>query len=133
MQPQTILVASADPYRSKAMRDCLVNAGYQVNIRDSGLDVLRVIRQVKPILAVLEWNLPELSGLELTRMLRAGEQTSRIPIILMGPGLSDENRLLGYEAGADICMTGSFTPKVFVARVHALLRRANPYDLPVRY
>lgn len=123
---QTILVISADRYRAKVIEDSLVRAGYFVRCAYSGQVALEMISQEMPILVLLDWMLPDMSGLTLTRWLRAEGRTRRLPVVLTGEALSDEDRLRGFEAGADDCFGDTFNAKVFVARIHALLRRLDP-------
>jgi two-component system phosphate regulon response regulator PhoB len=129
MMHRTILLVSADPYYSRPIQNCLVEAGYQVLTSERGGRALEIMRIKKPGLVVLDWKLPDLSGLAIIRIIRADERMSKLPIILVGRQLRDEDRLISLETGADLCLAETFQPKVFIARVRALLRRAYSPEL----
>lgn len=134
MEKEIVLVASSDLYQTKVLQSSLEGAGYVVITCDSGESALQIVHQARPILLVLEWKMPDLSGLAIIRILRSEAQFARLPIMLIGAGMSEEDRLLGFETGADVCLSEAFDPKVFVARARALLRRIyeNNSSNPVR-
>jgi DNA-binding response OmpR family regulator len=123
MGRSTIMIVSADGNQSRVMVDCLKNAGYGAQIASQGKSALEMIRSDRPLLIILDWRLPDLSGLAILRTIRAEAQTAKLPIILMSREMKEEDILIGLEAGADICLAETFHPKVFVARVRSLLRR----------
>lgn len=118
-----ILVVSTDDYQSKLVRRSLELAGYRIERAALGRSVLEKIYQVKPALVLLDWQLPDLSGLAVLRMIRADVRASRLPLILIGPQMSESDRIIALETGADICLAESFQERVIAARVRALLRR----------
>jgi two-component system phosphate regulon response regulator PhoB len=75
---------------------------------------------------VLDWMLPGLSGIELCRRLRARTETERLPILMLTARSEEAERVRGLSTGADDYMAKPFSVPEFVARVRALLRRANP-------
>jgi two-component system phosphate regulon response regulator PhoB len=97
-----------------------------VQVLESGARALSAIHHQKPGLVLLDWRLPDLSSLALIRMIRADEQAARVPLVLVG-GLNDgmgvEERLAGFDTGADLCLEEPIQPREFVARLRALLRR----------
>lgn len=121
---QAVLLVSADPYSTRPIQDCLAGAGFWVLTSELGQPALDIIRLKKPGLVVLDWKLPDLSGLAIIRLMRADARISQIPIILMGGQMRDEDRIIGLETGADLCLAETFHPQVFAARARALLRRA---------
>lgn len=129
MMRQTILLISADPYHARLIQNCLAEAGYRVLTSESGERALEIIRIKKPGLVVLDWKLPDLSGLAIIRIIRADERMPKLPIILVGGQMRDEDRLIALETGADLCLAETFQPKVFIARARALLRRAYSPEL----
>jgi DNA-binding response OmpR family regulator len=120
-----VLILSADRYRSAVLLDCLEEAGYQVEVYECGKTGLHAIRAQPPDLALLDGDLPDLSGMAMTRMLRADPLTAGLPIIMMGWNLSEGEHILALEAGVDFCLTETPHPQVLVARVRALLRRVE--------
>jgi two-component system, OmpR family, alkaline phosphatase synthesis response regulator PhoP len=78
-----------------------------------------------PDLIILDLNLPEMSGFELCRRLRAEEQTARTPIIMLTARIEEHDKVRGLELGADDYMTKPFSVRELVARVRAALRRAG--------
>jgi DNA-binding response OmpR family regulator len=74
--------------------------------------------------------LPQIDGLEVCRLLRANETTARIPIIMLTARAEESERIVGLEIGADDYLAKPFSPNELVARVRALLRRAQRHDLP---
>ena len=121
----TILVVCADEYQSRVVRHSLEIAGYRTELAALGGLVLEKIDQAKPVLVLLDWKLPDLSGLAILRLIRSDLRAARIPIILIGSQTSESDRIIALEAGADICLAESFQEKVIVARVRALLRRVS--------
>jgi two-component system phosphate regulon response regulator PhoB len=120
-----IMVVSPDRYRSKIVCECLWQAGYQVQPIETGGDALEAIAHKKPDLLLIEWELPDLNSLAVIRSLRRSEQAERLPIILWGANMGEEDIMKGLEAGADLCLNEAFHPQVWVARVRALLRRSR--------
>lgn len=123
MPNETILVVSSMEHQSRLICDCLQHAGYQVLLDDLGERALGTILERSPDLALVDWKLPDLSGLALIRMIRSDELASKLPIILTGAGMREEDLILGLDAGADICLKEPFHSEIIIARVRALLRR----------
>ena len=105
----------------------LSNEGYQVSTAHDGMTGLAIARQSLPDLAILDWMLPGLSGLELCRRLRT--TGSKIPIIMMTARNEVEDRVAGLDAGADDYITKPFSVEELLARIRAHLRRTQEvYD-----
>ena len=128
MDKQKILVAGSDSYQSGLMTDCLERVGYQVLIADLAQFALQIICVSKPDLVLLEWKLPDLSGLAVIRQIRSDQRMADLLLILWGAGLQGDDVMLGLEAGADLCVKETFHPSVLIARVSALLRRCHARD-----
>lgn len=118
-----VLVASPDPTQLKTICDCLKIAGYRVQSAGGGKSALEILQTQRPALVVLDHNLPDLDCLALIREMRAKNGGGRMRIILLGRDMKPEDHILSLEAGADLCLVEPFQPRVFVARVRALLRR----------
>ena len=95
-----------------------------------GSSALDLIQAEKPDMIILDSVLPDFSSLAIIRALRSEERYDRVPVVLMGPNLSEEDVLIGLEVGADLCLFEAFHPLVFVARLRSLLRRTE--DLKIR-
>ncbi len=125
MFPVKILLISADADMSRSITTCLSQVGFKVIHTERGLAGIDLIHVEKPCLIILDIDLPDYNSLAIIRALRAGELNRRIPVILFGARLSDEDALIGWEVGADLCLLETFHPQVFVARVRSLLRRTE--------
>jgi DNA-binding response OmpR family regulator len=125
MLSSKILLISADAAITHAISTSLIQAGYQVIYASYGTGAIDLIHIENPILVILDVDLPDYNSLAIIRSLRSEEFSRRIPAILLGSALTDEDVLLGLEAGADLCLQEAFQPQVFVARVRSLLRRTQ--------
>jgi two-component system alkaline phosphatase synthesis response regulator PhoP len=100
----------------------LEREGFRVEAAADGAQALEKIRDLKPALVVLDIMLPEVDGLEVCRRTRA---ESDVPIIMLTARDEDIDKIVGLELGADDYMTKPFNPRELVARVKAILRRAD--------
>ncbi|MBE3557799.1 MAG: response regulator transcription factor [Ktedonobacteraceae bacterium] len=100
----------------------LTTSGYAVVLASDGLAALRLFASEQPDLVVLDWMLPELDGLEVLRRLR---QSSSVPILMLTARGEETDRVVGLEVGADDYLPKPFSMREFLARVRALLRRAE--------
>jgi DNA-binding response OmpR family regulator len=130
VENQTILIVSADGYQTKFMVDCLEDAGYETCAADLAESALELIADGNPNLVILDWGFLHSHGLQIILMIREQSNHAHPPILVMGMGMREEEVLAALEAGADICLTERLHPKVFVARVHSLLRRTNHHRIP---
>jgi DNA-binding response OmpR family regulator len=119
---KTILVVDDEPKIATLARDYLEHAGFAVLTAGDGPSALSTIRQRRPDLVVLDLGLPGLDGLDVTRELR---RSSTIPIVMLTARDDELDKLLGLELGADDYLTKPFSPRELVARVRAVLRRAD--------
>jgi DNA-binding response OmpR family regulator len=118
-----ILVVDDDQKLVEVVRLYLERERYQVLVAYDGITALSLARQAHPCLAILDWMLPHLDGLDLCRLLH---RDARLPVILLTAKASEEEMLLGLQQGADDYLTKPFRPRELVARVAAVLRRAYP-------
>jgi two-component system, OmpR family, alkaline phosphatase synthesis response regulator PhoP len=123
--PTRILVVEDDPDIAQLVARYLDKAGFTTEIASSGRDALQVVGVRPPDLLVLDLMLPQVDGLEVCRMLRAGASTSALPIIMLTARAEESERIVGLELGADDYLAKPFSPGELVARVRALLRRAR--------
>ncbi len=119
----TILVVDDEPKIVQLARDYLEHAGFTVVTADDGRAALDAVAAARPDLVVLDLGLPGLDGLEVTRRLR---QSGDLPIVMLTARDDELDKVLGLEMGADDYLTKPFSPRELVARVRAVLRRADP-------
>jgi two-component system, OmpR family, alkaline phosphatase synthesis response regulator PhoP len=120
--PKTVLLVDDDSRITQVARDYLAHAGFAVVVAHDGPGALAAFRAEQPDLVVLDLGLPGLDGLDVTRALR---KASPVPIIMLTARAEESDKLVGLELGADDYMTKPFSPKELVARVRAVLRRAE--------
>lgn len=118
-----ILVIDDETNISDLAKMYLTKEGFDVITADDGNDGLRMFRNRKPTLIVLDLMLPGVDGLEICRQVR---RESSVPIIMLTARGDDIDRIVGLEIGADDYLTKPFNPRELVARVKAVLRRYNP-------
>jgi DNA-binding response OmpR family regulator len=119
---KTVLVVDDEPQILRLVRDYLEHSGFSVLTAGTGLDALRSARTGSPDLVVLDLGLPELDGLDVLRELR---RAGGLPVIVLTARGEETDKLVGLELGADDYLTKPFSPKELVARVRAVLRRAE--------
>jgi DNA-binding response OmpR family regulator len=122
---KTILVVDDEPRIVDLARDYLEHAGFVVLTAIDGPSALATASTRHPDLVVLDLGLPALDGLDVTRQLRTNSQTAQVPIIMLTARDDELDKLLGLELGADDYLTKPFSPRELVARVRAVLRRAD--------
>jgi two-component system alkaline phosphatase synthesis response regulator PhoP len=122
---QRILVVDDDRQIVRLLRGYLERAGYRVYVAYSGDEALRLWRLERPDLVVLDIMLPERDGWEVTRIVRGDATLQVTPIIMLTARVEDHDKVFGLELGADDYVTKPFNPGEVVARVRAILRRAQ--------
>lgn len=123
---KTILVVDDETKITQLTRDYLESAGFRVLTAGDGLSALTTAKAEKPDLLVLDLGLPKKDGLDVTREIRKDSSgLSRTPIIMLTARGEESDKLVGLELGADDYIVKPFSPKELVARVRAVLRRAE--------
>jgi two-component system phosphate regulon response regulator PhoB len=120
-----ILIVEDEQPLTLLLRYNLEAEGYEVDAVDRGDEAEIKLKETQPDLVVLDWMLPGLSGIELCRRLRARPETERLPVIMLTARGEESERLRGLATGADDYIVKPFSVPEFLARVHALLRRAK--------
>ena len=123
--PTRILIVEDDPDIAQLVARYLDKAGFTTERAASGREALQTITERPPDLVVLDLMLPHMDGLEVCRLLRAHDATSGIPVIMLTARAEESERIVGLELGADDYLAKPFSPNELVARVRALLRRAQ--------
>ncbi len=122
-----ILVVEDDPNLLATLKYNLVKEGYDVITAVDGAGALETARREKPGLIVLDVMLPKLSGFEVCRILR---KETDVPILMLTAKTEEVDKVVGLEIGADDYMTKPFSMRELLARLRAMLRRADMAKLP---
>ncbi len=135
-----ILVADDEVNQRELIRENLVNNGFEVLTASDGVEAFEITQLKNPDLLILDWMMPQISGVDLCRKLRNKEETRDLPIIILSARGQASDRSFGLDCGADDYVPKPFFPKELISRVNSLLRRARPslssgvlcfYDLEV--
>lgn len=103
-------------------------------LRRGGFDVREVadvaaarssIANRRPDLVLIDWMLPDMSGLELTRWIKRDKETQDVPVIMLTARAEEQDKVMGLDSGADDYVTKPFSPRELLARINAVLRRAS--------
>jgi two-component system phosphate regulon response regulator PhoB len=125
MNPLILIVEDEEPIIT-LVRYNLEREGFRVAAARDGEEGLVMIAEEEPDLVVLDWMLPFVSGIELCRQIRRRPETRHLPVIMLTAKGEEADRVRGLESGADDYVTKPFSPQELLARVRAVLRRANP-------
>ena len=117
-----ILVVEDEPIIADAIADRLRSEGYDTTIAHDGLIAVERCTELRPDLVILDLNLPGIDGVEVCRRIQS---TRRIPVVMLTARDDETDMLVGLGVGADDYMTKPFSPRELVARVKAVLRRAE--------
>jgi len=125
MRKTTLLVIEDDPDIVELVRYNLEREGFRVLVVTDGEKGLAEATRLQPDLVLLDLMLPGLDGLEVCRRLRAMDSTRGIPVLVLTAKGEESDVVVGLEMGADDYLTKPFSPRELIARVRALLRRAQ--------
>jgi two-component system phosphate regulon response regulator PhoB len=126
MQARQILIVEDE----KPIREMIA-----FGLRRAGFDVLEAedckaaraqMADKRPDLLLVDWMLPDMSGLELTRTLKRDKDTREVPVIMLTARADEQDKVSGLEGGADDYVTKPFSPRELLARINAVLRRSLP-------
>ena len=121
-----ILIVEDEPPLVEMLKYNFESAGFRTSVATDGQEALFQAEELTPDLILLDWMLPEYSGIEICRKLRDREATQSVPIIMLTARSEEDDRILGLNSGADDYVVKPFSPKELVARVQATLRRSQP-------
>lgn len=114
----------------KPIRDMIAfglrRSGYEVSEAEDVSSARASIANRRPDLVLIDWMLPDMSGLELTRLLKRDKDTQEVPVIMLTARADEQDKVTGLEGGADDYVTKPFSPRELLARISAVLRRAAP-------
>jgi len=121
-----ILLIEDDQSLTELIHYNLTQEGFDVQCESDGEEGLFASEEILPDLILLDWMLPNLSGIEVCRRIRRNKATQNVPIIMLTARTEESDRVRGLNTGADDYVTKPFSPKELIARIKAILRRMRP-------
>lgn len=121
-----ILIAEDERGQAEILKYNLEEEGFRVGVAPDGQQALDMIEDAVPDLLILDWMLPEKSGIKIMKKLRSGTDTKSLPVIMLTARGEEDDRLRGFEVGVDDYVVKPYLPSELIARVHAVLRRSRP-------
>lgn len=122
-----ILFLEDDQEIAVLVKSLLESNNYEVVHYYSGKDIIKKVSQTKPDLILLDLTLPDADGVDICRELKSDIRYKSIPVVILTARGSTEDKIVGFECGADDYITKPFEPKELVLRIKALLRRVELY------
>ena len=121
---QVLIVEDERPIR-EMIAFGLKRAGFDVREAEDCRSARAALADRRPDLLLVDWMLPDMSGLELTRAIKRDRETRELPIILLTARSEEGDKVAGLEGGADDYVTKPFSPRELLARINAVLRRST--------
>lgn len=128
MAPRKVLIVEDEAPIRQMIAFNLTRAGFEVEEAEDCSAARTRIADGHPDIVLVDWMLPDASGLELTRSLRRDEASRDLPIIMLTARAEERDKVTGLEGGADDYITKPFSTRELLARINALLRRSGPAD-----
>ena len=128
MKSKLLLIEDEDSL-AYTLKTFFEKKNFNVEIVKDGEDALFQAESMKPDVVLLDWMLPNMSGLEICRQIRTTKDIKKTPIIFLTAKGEEEDKLRGLDIGADDYITKPFSQMELLARINALLRRSNPSNL----
>jgi two-component system, OmpR family, phosphate regulon response regulator PhoB len=128
MTGKSILIVDDEAPIREMIVVALEMAGYECLEAENSQLAHALVVDKQPDLILLDWMLPEISGIELARRLKRDEMTMDIPIIMLTAKAEEDNKIQGLDVGADDYITKPFSPRELLARLKAVLRRSGAID-----
>jgi len=121
-----VLVVDDEAAIREMIQYALQRAGMAVDLAADASEALLRISEARPDIILMDWMMPGVSGVELTRRLRKDSYTQDIPIIMLTARVTEDDKVTGLEAGTDDYVIKPFSPRELLARIRAVLRRSSP-------
>jgi len=128
MSAKQILVVEDERPIREMIAFGLRRAGFEVREAADARAGRAEVANKRPDLLLVDWMLPDTSGLEFTRALKRDRETSELPIIMLTARAEEGDKIAGLEGGADDYITKPFSPRELLARINAVLRRSMPAE-----
>ena len=129
MPGKRILIVEDEPAIRQMIAFGLRRAGFEVREAVDYREARAALADQRPDLVLVDWMLPDMSGLELTRSLKRDRETRELPVIMLTARAEEGDKVAGLETGADDYVTKPFSPRELVARINAVLRRSGAVSL----
>lgn len=123
-----VLVVDDEEAICEMIQFALKQADMKVRTANSAYEAILKINEKRPDIILMDWMMPGVSGIELTRRLRKDDHTGEIPIIMLTARITEDDKVSGLEAGADDYLIKPFSPRELIARIKAVLRRTRSED-----
>lgn len=121
-----VLIVEDEPGQLEMLSYNLEKEGYRVTGASDGEEGLLLAEEIRPDLIILDWMLPQVSGIEVCRQLKRRRETRSIPVIMLTARGEEADRIRGLDTGADDYMVKPYSVNELIARARALLRRTRP-------
>ena len=121
-----VLIVEDETSQVELLRFNFEKSGYSTLVAMDGEEGLLLAEEANPDLIVLDWMLPELSGIEVCRRLKRSEKTRTIPIMMLTARGEESDKVRGLDTGADDFVVKPYSVKELMARARAMIRRSNP-------
>jgi two-component system, OmpR family, phosphate regulon response regulator PhoB len=121
-----ILLVEDEPAQREVLSYNLASEGFRVTCAENGEEALMLVNEAVPDLILLDWMLPNVSGIEVCRRLKLRPETRAVPIIMLSARSEEVDRVRGLETGADDYIIKPYSVIELIARVRAALRRTRP-------
>ena len=128
MTARKILIVEDEPAIREMIVFHLSRVGYETVEAGDTRTARQLLADERPDLALIDWMLPDTSGLELTRMLKRDKNYEDLAIIMLTAKTEERDKVSGLEGGADDYITKPFSPRELIARIKAVLRRSHNHD-----
>lgn len=123
MNKKIILVVEDEAPIREMLQFILQQANFKVLLAEDAKQAYQILNSTKPHLVLLDWMLPGISGIEITKHLRDDQKLAEIPVVILTARATEENKIKGLEIGADDYIVKPFSPRELIARIKAVLRR----------
>ncbi len=129
MSGKLILIVEDEPAIRQMIAFGLRRGGFEVREAVDYRQAREALADQRPDLVLIDWMLPDMSGLELTRTLKRDRETRELPVIMLTARAEEGDKVTGLESGADDYVTKPFSPRELIARINAVLRRTGASGL----
>ena len=125
MAKDKILIVDDEEHILELLKFNVKNAGYEVVTANNGIDALKIAKEEKPVLVLLDLMIPGMDGFDVCKEIKKDKETSNTAIIMLTAKGEELDKILGLELGADDYITKPFSIRELLARIKAVLRRSS--------